>query len=258
MLEKKRKIAPGREAVVSEDVKLWRKWLDNAARLTGRDNIAAITDPMAVPALAAAMKKDDSAAARVLDIEPLSNINSPMAPRCWPSLPSKTRTRKCGELPGMPAEDQEPGGRLHFISRLRDKNNDMVRRAGVALSFMKDPAPSARSIDALVTTHEYKITTGNPGGTSTSFARGPGGNSGMGMSAGGSTKIVQKQIPNQEVLDALVTLTKQNFGFDVGTWRPGTTAEGSPKRRQACRAIDAAARGFLFRSLAAWPLPLRP
>ena len=38
------------------------------------------------------------------------------------------------------------------------------------------------------------------------------------MSAGGSTKIVKVPMSNQSVLDALVALTKQNFGFDVRAW----------------------------------------
>ena len=45
------------------------------------------------------------------------------------------------------------------------------------------------------------------------------------MSAGGSTKIVKDQVRNQAVLDALITLTKQNFLFDVRTWHAWYNAQ---------------------------------
>ena len=42
---------------------------------------------------------------------------------------------------------------------------------------------------------------------------------GAGMSAGGGPKIVSFNVPNQPVLDALVTITGQNYGFDKQRWR---------------------------------------
>jgi hypothetical protein len=95
---------------------------------------------------------------------------------------------------------------------------------------MKDPTSIRPLIDALITKHEFKVTTGNPGGMSNTFGTGPGGRIGpgmssSGMSAGGSTKIYKVPINNQAVLDALVALTKQNFGFDIPAWHAWLNAQ---------------------------------
>ncbi len=195
MLESKRKVELA-EKQWYQKIKLWRRWLGTARAQQGRDNIAAITDPMAVPALAAGMKKDDSPEVRVLYIEPLSKINSPTAPRVLAvaAIEDSDEEVRLSCLECL-QKTKTPEVVSYFIGRLRDKNNIMVNRAGVALSFMKDPSSIRPLIDALITTHEYKITTGNPGSTSTTFGRGPGGNSSTGMSAGGSTKIVKDQVP---------------------------------------------------------------
>jgi hypothetical protein len=226
MLQAKRKVELA-EKEWYKKVKLWRRWLGTGRNQQALDNIAAIADPMAVPALAAGMKKEDSAEVRVLYIEPLSKINSPLAPRVLAvaAIEDSDQEVRLSCLESLQKTKNPAEIVSYFIGRLRDKNNIMVRRAGVALSFMKDPSSIRPLIDALITTHEYKITTGNPGSTSTTFGRGPGGNSGMGMSAGGSTKIVKDQAFNQEVLDALITLTKKNFGFDVGTWHAWYNAQ---------------------------------
>ena len=71
-------------------------------------------------------------------------------------------------------------------------------------------------IQSLVTTHKYKVTTGESGQTSTSFSNaGPGG-----LSVGSRTEIITRRLSNRAVLDALVKLTGGvNFGFDEGQWK---------------------------------------
>ena len=114
----------------------------------------------------------------------------------------------------------------YYIGQLRSKDNIIVNRAGYALGRLKDPSAISPLIDALVTVHKFKVTTGNPGSMSTTFSNGPsgsgavGGMGGMGFGmGGGGPKIYSVPKQNQAVLDSLVTLTKQNFVFDQRAWR---------------------------------------
>ena len=45
----------------------------------------------------------------------------------------------------------------YFVGKLKDKDNHLVNRAGVALARMKDPTATGPLIDALVTTHKFKL-----------------------------------------------------------------------------------------------------
>jgi len=97
--------------------------------------------------------------------------------------------------------------------------------AAVGLGRMKDPASLGPLIDALITTHTFKVS--RPGGdnaTSASFGGGPG-MSGSGMSAGGGPRLIRQHISNQAVLDALTAATGRNFGFDQRAWRQWLAAE---------------------------------
>ena len=68
--------------------------------------------------------------------------------------------------------------------------------------------------------NRQKISRGSPGSLSPTFGMGPGGAPGpSGLSVGGRPKIVTYQLRNQAVLDALVTLTGANFGFDQQAWK---------------------------------------
>ena len=107
----------------------------------------------------------------------------------------------------------------YFIGRLRSKNNIEILRAAVALRHLEAKSAIGPLIDALVTGHKFKISSGNPGQISTSF--GSGGASPGGLSVGGQgPKIVTRYFNNQAVLDALVSLTGGvDYGFDVALWK---------------------------------------
>ncbi len=212
-------------------IKLWRNWLGGKHDQEARNNFANISDSAAISALQKDLKNENDGNVRLLYVEVLSKIEAPAAARVlaitsMEDASDEVRLSCLEILAKMKHDDLVPG----YISRLRDKNNVMVNRAAVALSYMKDPTSIRPLIDALVTTHEFIVTTGNPGSTSTTFGTGPGGRigpgmSGSGMSAGGSTKRIKQAIQNQAVLDALVGLTKQNFGFDVGAWHGWLNAQ---------------------------------
>jgi hypothetical protein len=67
-----------------------------------------------------------------------------------------------------------------------------------------------------VTEHKFKVVT-KPAGQMTSTFR-PGG--GGGMSFGGDgPKLIVNQMQNRDVLNALITLTKQNYHYDAAEWK---------------------------------------
>ncbi len=213
-------------------LKMWRNWLGKKRDQEARHNIAAITDPMAVTALGKGLKNDGDVAVRLMYVEVLSKIDAPTARKVLANASmqddeDEVRLSSLECLAKMKHDDLVPG----YLSYLHSKNNVLVNRAGVALSYMKDPTSIRPLIDALVTVHSYKVTTGNPGGgMSSTFGKGPGGQiapgiGGPGLSAGSSTKIYKVPKQNQGVLDALVALTKQNYGFDVAAWRAWYNAQ---------------------------------
>jgi hypothetical protein len=101
-----------------------------------------------------------------------------------------------------------------------------VNRAAAGLAHMKDPIAIEPLIAALVTTHKYKIVKGNPNQTSASFGTGAPGGFSFG---GGGEEIVTKNLPNKNVLDALILLSGGvNFDFDVEAWKYWFASQKKP------------------------------
>ena len=208
-----------------QKIRRWRGWLGSDREKQARESFAAIDDPAAVGALAKNLKSDASHDARVIYIEALARIGTPEAAltlaayaiddpveeirlTCLDHL-QKTKNRQVVE---------------YFIRRLRDKDNATINHAAIGLSKMKDPVAVGPLIEALVSVHKQKVGSGNPGQMSMSFPTG-GTKGGGGMSAGGGPKIVYYPMRNQAVLDALVTLTSQNFNFNQQQWRSWYAAQ---------------------------------
>lgn len=212
-----------------------RKWTqeleDPALRPAAADRIRNIDDPYALRALDQWLKSGPDSFGRQCLVEALAKIPVPGA---------------IGTLVRVMVEDPDSEVRLSAIEvvsaeqlpaavqllarSLKHKNNEYVNRAAAALGALEDPAAIAPLIEALVTSHKFLVTTGNPGGMGQTFARPdangviqnppPGGGSGGGaFSFGGSSKIVKQQLQNRDVLDALIRLAHVNFEFDVPTWK---------------------------------------
>ncbi len=104
---------------------------------------------------------------------------------------------------------------------LASKDNRRVNRAAACLAALHDVSVTASLINSLVTTHKFVIQNpgGSPGQMNLGFGSGPSG-SGNSFTAGGRPQTVEKQLQNEGVLHALVTLHPGvNFGFDVASWK---------------------------------------
>jgi hypothetical protein len=118
------------------------------------------------------------------------------------------------------AKQKDDGVTAYFVGRMRNKHasNADINRAGEALGRIKDPSCIETLIQYLVTGHEEVIQpAGNPGQMTTTFNKNGGGGGGMSMNQ--KPKTVTRYLENRSVLDALVTITGQNFGYDMRAWQ---------------------------------------
>jgi len=211
--ERTREIA---EKEWAQKLRRWRDWLGTDHDAEARRSLAAVTDPRAIAALERMFEEDAVPQARLLYADTLANIGTPGARRVL--------AEKSLEDPHLEVREQcldrledtaDHGVVAYFVGKLRSKDNRIVNQAAVGLRRMGDTSAVGPLIKSLVTEHKFKfVKAGGSGSMSTTF----GSNGGGGLSMGGGTKIITRQIANQDVLDALVALTGQNFSFDRRAW----------------------------------------
>jgi hypothetical protein len=198
----------------------WRNWLGTGRDQQARDNFMAIKDDAAIKGLAEALKNDSRDEGRRVFIDALAHIGTTpalMALTAW-TMQEHVQDLCLSCLEHL-RKAKSHDAVVYFVGRLRSKDNTLVNRAGLALGAMGDPTAIGPLIDNLITTHKFKIVTGNPGQMSTTFGSGPGNSSPGGLSVGGGPKIVSRQLSNESVHDALVLLTGVDYGFDVAQWK---------------------------------------
>ena len=230
-------------------LKMYRSWLEDKRQMQAVQKIKDIDDPYAVRGLSEYMKEEPNWQVRKLYAEALGNIHTnsaleAMVIRTLVDVNDEVRYT-CMDY----FDEKNPELVAMYIRALRSKDNVIINRAAEGLKKLNHPAAVGALIDALVTEHKFKVTTGTPGGgMSMSFANpsagagasaigpNPGGLPSMGGSAGGlngfsagsSTKIYTQQAQNMRVLEALVALTNQNFQFNVDHWKLWLQQQKSP------------------------------
>ncbi len=216
-------------------LKRYSGWLGTDKSSQAVANIKAINDPYAVGALAKFLQTDRRPDARLLYVEALSRIGSgdAMVVLVNLSLLDADGEVRLAALEEVVARNFKPAV-ARYIAMLKDKNNQIVNLAATGLGQMKDPKAIGPLIDALVTTHTFRIQRGNPGQTTTAFGTGP--NSG-GFSMGGSkVQIFKRRFENRSVLQALVDLTSgTSFNYDVKAWKNWYVARKKPRTLDARR-----------------------
>jgi hypothetical protein len=207
-----------------QKVKTWRTWYakgrgnDQAAV----DNLRAVTDPLAAPALAELLADENAPyELRKLCIQILGRLQAPAGVTAFiqASLADTDPNLRDACLDQLSKFGTQAAVR-EFLRQLHSANNDKVNQAAYCLGVLRQPESTLPLIGALETEHKYLVQQGgNPGQMTLSFGSGPGGG-GNSFGVGGRPKIVTKVLKNEQVLHALVTLHPNvNFGYDIDRWR---------------------------------------
>ena len=215
-------------------LKRFRKWLDNPERAeSAAESIRTIDDPYALRALDARRVEEANPAARVLYIEALSMIGNPAALSSLADvvLHDPVEEVRLTALDYLVEHDRPEVTGL-FAAKLGSKDNQIVNRAAIGLGQLNDTSAVPALIEALVTTHKFRIQQGGqPGSISTTMSQtgsgsatpgglsGGAGGPGAGLSVGGKSFIVRRHLQNRDVLDALVTLSGVNYFYDQKRWK---------------------------------------
>ena len=127
----------------------------------------------------------------------------------------------------------DPAQTASLLARyLGSNNNKAVNQAARHLAQLNNEAALLPLMGSLTTTH--KVATGNdPGRMSTTF--GTNGNTGMSM---GGPATVDVKLRNQDVLEALESITGQRFGFDAQAWREWYLRKYSTTEKNLRRSYD--------------------
>lgn len=218
----------------SQNIKRWRGWLGGDRDTQARENFSNIADPMAVKALVKGLRDDPFVPARLIYVDSLAKINTSEAAMglAIASIEDPVEEVRLTCLDRLQTE-KGPEIVAYYVSKLRARDNPVVNLAAVGLGRMKDASTVGPLIDALITTHKFKIAKpGGDGSTSATFGNAPGGG---GYSFGGGPKIISQQFTNPAVLDALSAITGQNFGFDQSAWRRWHAVQKKPETIDARR-----------------------
>lgn len=199
----------------------WRRALDSEKRNEALNQLLAIREEHAAPALAERLAGDASPAARLIYVEALANIGTlAAAESLWAASLSDQDEEVFYALADAIVRLRSEGACGYFIRALADKDNVRVNRAAVMLGRLGDESAIGPLIDSLVTTHRFQTAPAGGGVSTAAFARGgdfaP---QGARLESAPAGANFEHPVENPAVLAALVKLTGKNFGYDEQTWR---------------------------------------
>lgn len=231
-----------------QKIRQWKTWLtgnDAGKQRQGEDKLRAIDDPLAYEAIIGQFGKEKEESLRVLMCDLLNNLpgDEPtleLVRRSIADVSANVRWQAVQKL----VDREDPAAVRALTKVLTSDHNTVIRRAAEALGAIGDPSAVPALIDALVTKHKQIVTRGQQQSFSGSgvptgvydFEPVVGQNSmafrpvvGYQMTGAGFSKptqeVVTLQVENQEVLDALREITKEDFGYSSAAWRQWLAAQ---------------------------------
>jgi len=211
-------------------IRMWTTWLGNERRaVEGAQNLKGIRDPLAAIALGDLLKEEEDRSLRRMYVEMLSRLSpgagtGPLIDAALKDGDEQVRDQAMRTLGLWGPPTPTPV----LVRALESKDRSMIHRAGQALAAVKDPEAVLPLIEALTTRHKQVIkpATGGTGAIGASFGSG-----GTGFSAGGSAaKVVERDFENPSVLEALISITGENFRYDKAAWLRWYGGKNAPKR----------------------------
>ena len=231
-----------------EKLKIWSNWLTGRyekQRQQAIDELRQIDDPYAIPALQNFLAEQPDREVRLIYIATLKQIAAPEAMIALVKMAvldgdQGVRAQAREAIP----EDQSGQAVGELIAYLQHSDNQVVRRAGSALRSLGNQKAVPYLIEALVTSHKYRVAVERP---PVGVSLGPGGQVGglqppvlppelygalmTGMISPDAIipartpvriqhwKTVRLDQQNPEVLEALREMTQVDFGYDKRTWK---------------------------------------
>lgn len=211
--------------------KEWGRRLDRLRRDADRpataeraiEEIREISDPAAVPALAAAVSRESAPTARGWYVEALARIGSPDSVRSLVAIAldhpdAETRIAAVERLQKLGPQLATP----MLTAALASGDNAQVNRAAEALGRLGGDDVIGSLITALQTRHV--VGADAPEGQMSATFTPAGG--GLSMGAGPKRSVVMTR--NTGVLEALVAITGTNLEWDADAWRRWHAARNAP------------------------------
>ncbi len=231
------------EAEWRKKIRSYRAKMEGTRPDQGEKGLYAIHDPAAILPLGERLngdrstKKDPNDHARQIYVEVLGRFNThdargPLAV-CAIDDPLEEVRLSCLDIL---EKQKDEAVTKYFEHRMTDKHasDETIDRAGEALGRIKDPTSVATLVKyvAYERTEVIPQSGGGPGSMTTTFGKngGPGG-----LSMNAQPKTRQRLVQCRHVLDALVTITGENFGYNSQawqTWYRNQVAAGAPIAKQ--------------------------
>jgi hypothetical protein len=212
-----------------------KQWVGKLERLRGQlddpatapratEEIRGIADPLALPALVAAIGKEPVLRVRLLEIETLSRLPGPdvFAALAAIALDHPDPETRIGAVERLAALGPRPVVPL-LVAALAGPDNARVNRAAEVLGRLRATGAVGALIGVLETEHVVVSGGGREGQTSATFTP-----SGGGLSLGGGPKRGKVRVRNDKVLEALVEITGVNFEWNVDAWRGWLATRDAP------------------------------
>ncbi len=226
-------------------IRLWVGWLIGQDPSKSADAVVKfreLRDPDAVPAIVDFLLSDNRVDVRRFGIQTLSQISgqAPVPALARVALADVDYTLQDSAFQSL-SEEQRATAEPIFEQALRDRSNVIIRRAAVLLGHagLRQAVPAL--INALITSHEMKVSVphtfnlgfnrnGSMGGTSPLLP--PDIEKGLlsgqlphgviinpsGPQPAARIMTVRRLVQNLEVLEALHKLTNEDFGYDKRVW----------------------------------------
>jgi HEAT repeat protein len=196
---------------------------DEAER--AKEELGAVSDPAAAPAVAAVLAQEPSQLVRGLFVEALGRTRSQDAFATLVAVAldhpdPETRLAATEQLAAIAPDVAAP----RLVAALGSADNAQVNRAAEALGRLGVVSVAPALVASLETQHvTVPGAGGQPGPMSVTFTP-----SGSGLSMGGGPKPVRVKARNEQVLAALVQLTGANFQWDIAAWREWLATQARP------------------------------
>jgi HEAT repeat protein len=203
-----------------------RQDLATGAAADAAEELAEITDPQAVPALTAALASDPLRRVRLLYMESLLRIGTPAAQAALVAAAvdhpdPETRIDATDRLAKLAPQAAANA----LVAALTGPDNARINRAAAVLGRLGVATVVPRLVNVLETRHVVTVGDGPPEGSTTATFTPSGG---AGLSMGSSRRQVAVPMKNEQVLEALVRLTGENFGWDLTAWRGWLARQRAP------------------------------